>query len=51
VAHRTEPAPPLDRAATEAFLAKALALAPKYRTELLLGDAFAEPGADTVTPG
>jgi quercetin dioxygenase-like cupin family protein len=38
VAHRTEPPPPLDDAATEAFIAKATALAPKYRTELLLGE-------------
>jgi quercetin dioxygenase-like cupin family protein len=35
VAHRTEPPPPLDEAATAAFVAKAAALAPKYRTELL----------------
>ena len=37
---RPEPsAPPaLDDAATGAFIAKAIALAPKYRTELLLGD-------------
>jgi quercetin dioxygenase-like cupin family protein len=38
VAHRTEPPPVLDAAATGAFIAKAIALAPKYRTELLLGD-------------
>jgi len=38
VAHRTETPPPLDDAATGAFIAKAIALAPKYRTELLLGD-------------
>lgn len=38
VAHRTEAPPPLDDAATSAFIAKAVALAPKYRTELLLGD-------------
>ncbi len=38
VAHRTEAPPPLDEAATAAFIAKASALAPKYRTELLLGD-------------
>jgi quercetin dioxygenase-like cupin family protein len=37
VAHRTE-APPLDDAATAAFIAKAIALAPKYRTELLLNE-------------
>jgi uncharacterized cupin superfamily protein len=37
VAHRTEPPPALDDAATSAFIAKATALAPKYRTELLLG--------------
>jgi quercetin dioxygenase-like cupin family protein len=37
VAHRTESPPPLDDAATSAFIAKATALAPKYRTELLLG--------------
>ncbi len=39
VAHRTDAPPPLDAAATAAFIAKAVALAPKYRTELLLGDA------------
>ena len=38
VAHRTEAAPALDAAATDAFIAKAVALAPKYRTELLLGE-------------
>ena len=38
VAHRTEAPPALDEAATAAFIAKATALAPKYRTELLLGD-------------
>jgi quercetin dioxygenase-like cupin family protein len=38
VAHRTEAPPALDDAATKAFVAKAIALAPKYRTELLLGD-------------
>jgi quercetin dioxygenase-like cupin family protein len=38
VAHRTEAPPPLDGAATGAFIAKAVALAPKYRTELLLGE-------------
>jgi quercetin dioxygenase-like cupin family protein len=38
VAHRTEPPPALDDAATAAFIAKAIALAPKYRTELLLGE-------------
>src|SRR3954453_15426550 len=37
VAHRTEAPPALDDAATGAFIAKAVALAPKYRTELLLG--------------
>src|ERR1700704_6563159 len=37
VAHRTEAPPPLDDAATRAFIAEAVALAPKYRTELLLG--------------
>jgi quercetin dioxygenase-like cupin family protein len=36
VAHRTEPPPPLDEAAAAAMMAKAIALAPKYRTELLL---------------
>lgn len=35
VATRTTPAPALDEAAQEAFLAKAEALAPTYRTELL----------------
>jgi quercetin dioxygenase-like cupin family protein len=38
VAHRTEPPPALDDAATGAFIAKAIALAPKYRTELLLDE-------------
>ena len=38
LAHRTEPPPPLDEAATAAFIAKAVALAPRYRTELLLGE-------------
>jgi quercetin dioxygenase-like cupin family protein len=38
VAHRTEAPLALDDAATDAFIAKAVALAPKYRTELLLGD-------------
>ena len=38
VAHRTEAPPALDAAATRAFIAKAIALAPKYRTELLLGE-------------
>ena len=33
--HRTEPPPALDTAATAAFVAKAEALAPEYRTELL----------------
>ena len=37
VAHRTEAPPVLDDAATAAFIAKAIALAPNYRTELLLG--------------
>ena len=36
VSHRTEAPLPLDDAATAAFIAKAVALAPKYRTELLL---------------
>ena len=36
VANRTEPPPALDDAATAAFIAKAAALAPHYRTELLL---------------
>jgi quercetin dioxygenase-like cupin family protein len=35
VASRTEPPPELDEAAQQAFQAKAQALAPKYRTELL----------------
>ena len=35
VATRTEPPPELDAAAQAAFIAKALALAPQYRTELL----------------
>ena len=38
VAHRTKAPPALDGAATAAFIAKAVALAPKYRTELLLDD-------------
>ncbi len=38
LAHRTEAPPALDDAATAAFIAKAIALAPKYRTELLLGE-------------
>jgi quercetin dioxygenase-like cupin family protein len=38
VAHRTEAPPALDDAATDAFIAKAIALAPKYRTELLLDE-------------
>jgi quercetin dioxygenase-like cupin family protein len=36
VAHRTEAPPALDQAAAGAMMAKAIALAPKYRTELLL---------------
>jgi quercetin dioxygenase-like cupin family protein len=36
VASRTEPPPPLDDAGTAAFIAKAVALAPQYRTELLV---------------
>ena len=35
VTSRTEPPPALDDAATQAFIAKAAALAPQYRTELL----------------
>jgi quercetin dioxygenase-like cupin family protein len=38
VTTRTEPPPRLDEAAAKAMMAKAIALAPKYRTELLLGD-------------
>ena len=38
VAHRTEPPPALDKEATAAFIAKAVALSPQYRTELLLGE-------------
>jgi uncharacterized cupin superfamily protein len=38
LAHRTAAAPPLDAAATSAFIAKAIALAPKYGTEVLPGD-------------
>ena len=37
LAHRTQPPPPLDADAQAAFVAKAKALAPTYRTELLLG--------------
>ena len=36
LSHRTEVPPLLDEAATQAFMAKAIALAPKYHTELLL---------------
>ena len=36
VAHRTEAPPALDAEATKAFIARAMALAPRYRTELLL---------------
>jgi hypothetical protein len=36
VASRTKPPSELDDAAQAAFMAKALSLAPKYRTELLL---------------
>jgi quercetin dioxygenase-like cupin family protein len=36
VSTRTEAPPKLDEAAQKAFIAKAIALAPKYRTELLL---------------
>ena len=35
LAHRTERPPALDEAATAAFIARAEALAPQYRTELL----------------
>ena len=35
VGNRTEAPPPLDDAGTAAFIAKAVALAPQYRTELL----------------
>jgi quercetin dioxygenase-like cupin family protein len=38
VASRTEPPPALDDAGTAAFIAKAVALAPQYRTELLPPD-------------
>jgi quercetin dioxygenase-like cupin family protein len=38
VANRTEPPPALDDAGTAAFIAKAKALAPRYRTELLPPD-------------
>ena len=37
LAHRTQAPPPLDGDAQAAFVAKATALAPKYRTQLLLG--------------
>lgn len=36
--HRTEAPPALDEAATAGFIAKATALAPEYRTELLLDE-------------
>jgi len=36
VATRTAPPPPLDAAAQQAFIAKSVSLAPRYRTELLL---------------
>jgi mannose-6-phosphate isomerase-like protein (cupin superfamily) len=35
---RTEPPPALDDAARSGFMAKAVALAPQYRTELLIGE-------------
>ena len=38
LAHRTEAPPALDDVATAAFIAKAIALAPKYRTELLIDE-------------
>jgi uncharacterized cupin superfamily protein len=38
LASRTEPPPTLDDAARLAFIAKAVALAPQYRTELLLSE-------------
>ena len=38
VALRTEAPPALDEAATKAFVAKSVGLAPQYRTELLLGE-------------
>ena len=38
VAHRTQAPPALDEGATRAFIAKAISLAPKYRTELLLDE-------------
>ena len=38
VSHRTEAPPTLDESAQAAFMAKAIALAPAYQTELLLGD-------------
>jgi quercetin dioxygenase-like cupin family protein len=38
VTQRTEAPPELDDAAARAFMAKAVAVAPKYRTELLLGE-------------
>ena len=38
VAHRTEAPRALDEAATRAFIARAISLAPKYRTELLLDE-------------
>ena len=37
LAHRTQAPPPLNTDEQAAFAAKAMALAPKYRTELLLG--------------
>ena len=36
VSTRTEAPPKLDEAAQKAFIAKAIAVAPKYQTELLL---------------
>jgi hypothetical protein len=44
VAYRTEAPPALDDAATRAFVAKAIALAPKYRTEVLLGESKPRSG-------
>jgi quercetin dioxygenase-like cupin family protein len=49
VASRTEPPPPLDAAATAAFIAEAITLAPKYRTELLLDRPASRPSTERAT--
>ena len=51
LAHRTEAPPVLDDAATAAFIAKATALAPKYRTELLLDEPKPGPAPNVPRRG